>query len=251
MRLRFLFSIIKGLLPQGLFYIPKAEWILHHPKKYNDEDLYKHALKIVRLEKILAKTSTNVYGLENLPKSGGYIMYSNHQGKYDALGILCAHKHKPMSVLWDYSSSHHILASQVHRLLKCQIINLKKPATFMPSIRAVCEAVKNGKPYLIFPEGGYKDNKNTLQEFQTGCFMASVQSKSPIVPVTIYDSWKSMDRNELLLHITTQVHFLSQIPYEEYKAMNRKEISSLVKERIQQRLDEIESGKIGKAEMRV
>ena len=34
------------------------------------------------------KITTQAFGLENLPEQGGYIMYPNHQGKYDLLGII-------------------------------------------------------------------------------------------------------------------------------------------------------------------
>lgn len=241
--LRFIHSIARGFFIQFFYYIPKAEYILHHKEKYSTEDCFNLALKIVKLEKKYAKTKTDVYGLKNLPKSGGYIMYSNHQGKYDALGILCSHDFKPISILWKKSSAKNLLASQVSRLLECEVIDLKKSQTFVSSIKKITESVKNGKPYLIFPEGTYKNNKNNLQEFQTGCFMASIQSKTPIIPVLVYDSWKSMDCANLFSTVKTQVHFLEQIPYKKYQTLNRKQLSELVKQKIQQRIDEIKSGK--------
>ncbi len=242
--LRFVYSIAKGFFPQLFYYIPKAEYVLHHKEKYSTEELYNLALKIVKLEKKYAKTKTDVYGLENLPKNGGYIMYSNHQGRYDALGILCAHDFKPISVLWKKASARNLLASQVSRLLECEVIDLTKPATFVSSIKNITETVKNGKPYLIFPEGTYKNNRNNLQDFQTGCFMASIQSKTPIIPVLVYDSWKSMDIENIISPVKTQVHFLEQIPYEEYRSFNRKQLAEIVKQKIQQRIDEINAGKI-------
>lgn len=36
-----------------------------------------------------------------------------------------------------------------------------------------------------------------------------------MVPVVIYDSWRSMDTNTFE-KVRTQVHFLPPIPYEEY-----------------------------------
>ena len=40
------------------------------------------------LMKVTGGIHTKAYGQENLPKEGGYMMYPNHQGKYDALGIV-------------------------------------------------------------------------------------------------------------------------------------------------------------------
>ena len=65
-----------------------------------------------------------------------------------------------------------------------------------------------------------------------------MDSKTPIVPVTIIDSWKGLNGNSLK-KVTTQVHYLEPIMYEEYKDMNRKEVCDLVKSRIQAKLDEV------------
>lgn len=209
----------------------------------SDQENFDFAYSIILFLKKLFSTTTDFYGLENLPAEGGYIMYSNHQGKYDALGIIDAIK-KPFSILWDIRSAKQPITKQVSQLLKCEIIDTSQKQNFIPSMQRIAEGVKNGRPYLIFPEGGYTDNKNNLQDFQTGCFMTSLLSKSPIVPVVIYDSYKSMDGNKIFGKAKTQVHFLPPIYYDEYKTINRKGLAVLVKSKIQQKLDEIESGKI-------
>ena len=237
-QLRFIVGVIKGIIPMVLYHVPKANIMIRFPKVFNDEQCYKAALGIVHLERRMAITTTDVFGQENLPEEGGFIMYSNHQGKYDALGILASQK-RPISILWDVRSAKHIVAKQVSKLLHCQIIDNKSGANFIPVMQAIAKETQNGKPYLIFPEGTYRDNKNTLIEFQTGCFMSSVLSKTPIVPVVLYDSYKAMDTNELLLPVKTQVHYLKPIPYEEYKDMNRKALCAYVKDIIQKKLDEL------------
>ena len=63
-----------------------------------------------------SRTDTIVTGKENLPKDGGYIMYSNHQGKYDAIGILLAHD-TPGGVLMEKKQSERIVAKQVINLV--------------------------------------------------------------------------------------------------------------------------------------
>ena len=110
----------------------------------------------------------------------------------------------------------------------------------------VTKQVKSGRNFLIFPEGGYTDNKNELQEFQAGCFSCSLQTKTPIVPVVLYDSYKSMNSNTFE-RVDTQVHFLKPILYSEYGELNKKEVAALVKSRIAERLDEIKSGTINES----
>ncbi len=238
-QLRFVVGVAKGIIPMVLYHVPKANIMIRLPKFFTDEQRYKAAIGIVHLERRMALTTTNAYGLENLPKTGGYIMYSNHQGKYDALGILASHE-RPISILWDYRSARHIVAKQVSRLLSCEIIDNKSGANFIPVMQNIAKKTQEGKPYLIFPEGKYEDNKNSLQDFQTGCFMASVLAKTPIVPVVLYDSYKAMDTNDLIHHVITQVHYLKPIYYEEYKDMNRKALSTYIKDIIQQKLDELD-----------
>ncbi len=237
-QLRFKFSIIKTIIPVLLHYIPKAEFYLAHPKRYDTKKKYKLAQDIVRLERIASHTKNKVWGLENLPKDGGYIMYANHQGKYDALGIVSSHP-RPFSILWAKKSAQAILAKQESRLLNCEIIDLEKKSNLLTSIKNIANAVKKGIPFLIFPEGKYQDNKNNLQTFQTGCFMASFLSKAPIVPIALYDSYKAMDTNNIFKIQTVQIHYLKPISYDEYKDLNRRELAELVKRRIQIKINEI------------
>lgn len=218
--------------------LPKADRLIAHSEEHTEQELYDYAFHLVNFLRKLFSTKTIYTGLENLPKDCGYVMYSNHQGKYDALGIILAHK-KPISILWDIRSAKQPLTKQVSKLLKCEVIDTSQKQNFIPSMQHVAEVAKSGKPYLVFPEGGYTDNKNNLQDFQTGCFMISTLAHTPVVPVVLYDSYKSMDGNKIFGRVTTQVHFLKPIMYEEYQSMNRKSLCALVKERIQEKLDEL------------
>ena len=98
--------------------------------------------------------------------------------------------------------------------------------------------MKSGHNFLIFPEGGYGDNHNELQEFFSGCFACSQGSRGTIVPVVVYDSYKSMNSNTFE-KVNTQVHYLQPIPYDEYQGMKKPEICELVKSRIAAKLEEI------------
>lgn len=236
-QLRFKYVVISSPL-FVVSHLPIANYMIKHKEKYTEQKRYEYALKIENHMRKRARTKTDVYGLENLPKDGGYIMYSNHQGKYDALGIMLSHK-KPCAMLWEEKSADRIVARQVCGLVEGTTIAFDNPKQQIEALNEIAQKVKNGKPYLIFPEGGYEDNRNNLQEFKSGCFTASLKSKTPIVPVVIYDSWKAMDTNKLFEKVTTQVHFLNPIPYDEYGGMRKKEVCELVKARIQEKLDEL------------
>jgi 1-acyl-sn-glycerol-3-phosphate acyltransferase len=211
--------------------------MIAHKDVYNREMRYQFVREICKRVRLHAATKTKAYGTENLPETGGYILYSNHQGKYDALGIINCHK-KPLSVLWEEKSAARLIAKQVARLLDSKTISFTDRRAQIKALNEVSREVTEGNRYLIFPEGGYTDNRNELQEFKSGCFLCALKSQVPIVPVVIYDSWRSMDTNQLGW-AKTQVHFLEPIFCEEYGTMNRKELAVLVKGRIEAKLQEL------------
>lgn len=91
--------------------------MIKHKEKYTEQQRYDFAMKIENHMRRRARTKTDVYGRENLPQDGGYIMYANHQGKYDALGIMLAHP-KPCAMLWEEKSADRLVARQVCGLVE-------------------------------------------------------------------------------------------------------------------------------------
>ena len=235
-------SIVRNFFPFFFYDIPGAEKMLRNRAAHSEEELFRWAQRFTNRVRIASRSETAVFGEENLPPEGGYIMYSNHQGKYDGVCMVCYHK-RPLSILWDVQSSHQIVAKQVCALLDCERIDHTKSAEFMPIIQAIARKAAAGRPYLIYPEGKTSYSNEQLFEFQTGCFMASLLSKTPIVPVVIYDSHKAMNTNDVFHTVRTELHYLAPIEYSEYGKMNRKKIAALVRSRIQEKLDEINAAK--------
>ncbi len=210
---------------------------MKHPERYNEDDRYRLAQRIMEHMRKRGRATTKVYGRENLPKEGGYILYANHQGKYDALGIMLSHD-EPCAVLMEKNQSEKIVAKQVVDLVNGKRLDFKNPRQQLKVLKELAQEVKEGRKYLIFPEGGYKDNKNTLQKFNAGCFRCALDSQCPIIPVTIVDSYKALNGNSFK-RCVTQVHYLKPITFEEYGSMKKTEICALVKERIQEKMDEV------------
>ncbi len=233
--LRFVFLIVTGLL-YAVIQIVRLSYYASH-EEFTEEQRYREAVRTVNLLKKKGRISTLVYGTENLPSENGYIMYSNHQGKYDALGIIYGHK-KPLSVLMEYKKSKVIFAKQFVDALKGKRIKMDNPRQQIQVLNEIAQEVRDGRRYLIFPEGGYVDNRNSIQEFATGCFRCASKSKCPIIPVCIIDSWKPFGINSLK-KVVTQVHFLEAIEYFEYAGMNSRDIAFMVKERISDKLSEV------------
>ncbi len=226
--IRFYFVIIFSI-GAIIYFVPKMAHYAKHPEKYSETECYALAQEVIRRVKKTARVTTEYYGQENLPKEGGYIMFANHQGKYDGLGILSGHE-RPCTILMGEKRSKVFIAKQFVDLLHGTRIPLDSPREQIRALHTLAKEVEEGRIYLVFPEGGYrKDQDNTTNEFKNGCFICALRAKCPIVPVVIVDSYKPFGVNSLK-PVTTKVFFMPPIPYEDYKDMKAPELSAMVKE---------------------
>lgn len=218
--------------------VKTMQWKIHHPDRYSQEDCYNYVRKLVRLMQWSGHIRTKGYGMENLPKEGGYMLCPNHQGKYDAYGIVSVHP-EACTVVMDEAKSHTVFVREIIDMLKGKRMDVHDPRKALTVIQQITQEVSEGRRYILFPEGGYaKDQKNHLGEFKPGCFKIPLRSGTPIVPVVLVDSYKAFNSWQMR-PVRTQVHFLEPICYEEYRNMKTVEIADLVKARIQQKLDEL------------
>lgn len=224
-----------------VYYIPKMMYYTQHPEKYTETDCYRLAVKLITKMKKRGRIETKVYGIENLPKKNGYIMFSNHQGKYDALGIMAAHE-QPCTVVMEKDKSGVILTKQFINLIRGKRLDRNDIRQQIQVFDCISKEVTDGRRYLIFPEAGYDRNKNQLQEFYAGCFRTAIKAKCPIVPVAIWDSYKPFGENSLK-RVITEVHFLEAIPYQDFQGMKTQEIKDLVANRIAYELDRLRKQK--------
>ena len=237
--LRFYYVIFSAVF-LNLYFIPQMWYYTKHSEKFSETERYKIGLNLINMIKRRGRIETITTGMENLPKQGGYIMYANHQGKYDALGILASHE-KACTLVMDLEASRNLVNHLFINLIAGKELDKKDPRQQVESIRAVTKEIRTGRRYLLFPEGGYTDNGNELQFFHTGSFKIPLMAKCPVIPVVIFDSYRAFTENSLR-RLHTQVHYLAPIPYEEYAGMKSKELCELVYARISEKLDKIKIG---------
>jgi len=217
-------------LPFVIYYVCKAHYIERHSEDYPEEKRYKMAQRCITIMMRNGRIETESYGQELLPQEGGYVMYPNHQGKYDTLGIMIAHP-KPCTIVMDAYRSKLPLVDSFIDLVQGSRLDKHDMKNQMKTVLKIADEVKAGRRYIVFPEGGYDHNKNDMQEFRAGSFKCATKARVPIVPVALIDSYKPFGVNSLR-RVRTQVHFLEPISYEEYAGMTTQEIADLVKSRI-------------------
>jgi len=223
--------------------LPKILETMHRmadrPDLYSDQEKYDYVKNVVvHLMKRTGFIRTQGFGLENLPKENGYILYPNHQGKYDAYSLIDVHE-KQLTAVMDREMSYFVLINEIMETLQGKRLDLKDTRQALRVIKAVAEEVKQGRNYVIFPEGAYDNQKrNTLWDFKPGCFKAATKAAAPIVPTVLIDSYKAYN-SWTVLPVRTQVHYLPPLYYEDYKDMNTTQIAAEVKTRIQKKLTEL------------
>lgn len=206
--------------------------------EYTEEVRYRYVQYISEVMQRTGHIETEVFGEDNLPKDGGYVMFPNHQGKYDVYGILSVHK-KPCTFVIDIKKSNRIFIKQITDSLEAKRLDKQNNRQAMKIINEVATEVENGRKYILFPEGKFDNKKkNSLIEFKSGCFKICLKSKVPIIPVALIDSYKPYN-SWSFGKIKTQVHYLKPILYDEYKDLSTHEIAELVKNRIASKIKEV------------
>ena len=198
--------------------------------------------KLIRLIGLRGCKCGNVnvhgYGLENLPKESGYIMYPNHQGLFDVMGLVYLDP-SPFGVVIKKETYDIFLLRKLVQTLGGLFMDRNDIKQGLQVINEMANQVKSGRNFLIFPEGTRSRNGNHVGEFKSGSFKAATKARCPIVPIAIIDSYLPFDTNSIR-HVDVQLHFLPPIPYEEYKGMKTTEIADMVKSRIEKVIEENE-----------
>lgn len=227
--------VFRNILLVPIFWI-KLCYHASHVDKYTEEEHFKLLKFIDHRANKGGNVTIDAYGLDNIPKEGGCILYPNHQGMYDTLAIMevCP---RPFSVVAKKELANIQFLKQVFACVKAYAIDREDVRQGLKVIMNVANDVKNGKMFIIFPEGTRSKNGNQVGEFKGGSFKAATKAKCPIVPVALIDSFKPFDTNSIK-PVTVQVHFMEPLFYEEYKDMKTTEIAEVVQERIQKTINE-------------
>ena len=221
---------------RNLFFIPygwfKLCWYASHVDRYTEEERYKMLQYVDHKAIHGGNLVIDAHGVETIPKENGVMFFPNHQGLFDVLAIIEV-RPVPFSVVAKKELTNVPFLKQVFACMKAFMIDREDVKQSMQVILNVIKEVIQGRNYLIFAEGTRSTDGNHPHEFKGGSFKAATNSKCPIVPVALIDSYKAFDTGSIK-KLTVQVHFLEPIYYEEYKDMKTTEIAAEVKKRIEE-----------------
>lgn len=215
-------------LPYYLFQVYR----LANVDKYDKLTRYRFIHKMVPVVNRRGKIKVECFGVENLPKESGYILFPNHQGMFDALAIFETHE-RPLVTVMKKEVKDVFLLKKIIQMLQAEIIDREDIRQSMTVINNMARRVKEGENFILFAEGTRSRKQNQIGEFKGGSFKSAYYAKCPIVPVALIDSYKPFDTGSTK-PVTVQIHYLEPIYYDDYKHLKTTEISHLVSERIRE-----------------
>ena len=227
------------VLLKNVFHIPglygKLCHYAKHTDKYPEEEKYAHIQKVLGRVVTSGNVELKTFGLENIPKEGGFLLYGNHQGLFDviALAYTCP---RPIAAVLKKELKNLPLLKQIVACTKSFPMDREDVRQSLTVIQNVTEEVKKGRAYVIFPEGTRSKTGNSMREFHGGSFRAAIKGKVPVVPVAFIDCFKVLDQKGSQ-PLTVQIHYLPPILPEEYAGMKAAELADLVQSRIQECID--------------
>lgn len=201
-----------------------------HPEQYPEAERWSHVQKIMNWVVDSGNIDLQVFGKENIPESGSFMIYANHQGMFDVVA-LAATCDRPLGAVYKKELQNVPVLKLILQSTLSFAMDREDVRQSLTVIQNVVKEVQSGRNYLIFPEGTRSKNGNVMGEFHGGSFRAATKAKCPIVPVAFIDSFKVLDQKGSD-PVAVKMYYLKPIPYEEYADLKTVELAALVKERI-------------------
>jgi long-chain acyl-CoA synthetase len=133
-----------------------------------------------------------VSGIEKLPKSGPYLLCSNHQSYLDPVILGSVLPAELFQRLFAVGTSEIFGEGFMRRLARSlNVVVVDPDANLVSAMRAGAFGLRNGKVLILYPEGE-RSIDGTPRIFKKGAAILSTHLQVPIVPIAIegfYDAW--------------------------------------------------------------
>ena len=225
---------------RNIWHVPAAYGKLchyaKHTEKYPEEEKWRHIQHVMRLAVGAGNVDLQVFGKENIPTRGGFMLYGNHQGLFDVLAIAVSCD-MPLGIVYKKELKSVPLLKQIYACTKSFAMDREDVRQSLTVIQKVTQEVEKGRNYVIFPEGTRSRKGNEMLPFHGGSFRCALKAKCPVIPMAFIDSFRVLDEKGSK-QVSVQLHYLEPIPYEEFKDRKAAELAQLVQQRIQKAIEE-------------
>jgi 1-acyl-sn-glycerol-3-phosphate acyltransferase len=186
--------------------------------------LYVDAILTVARVKIITK------GMDQLPRSGRFMLVCNHRDNIDPAFLLTCFRNSQLAFISKREVQGFFLVGKVMHKLLCQPINRENDREALKTIVRCIQIIKEDKASIaVFPEGYIYDDRK-LHHFRPGVFKIATKTKVPIVVCTMHGTHEVLPKAFKLKPSQVQMHLLQVIYPEDYEGLTTVELSERVYE---------------------
>ena len=153
---------------------------------------------VSRLIQVIAldRFSLHVSGIDKLPRTGAYLISSNHQSYLDAVILASVLPPTIFDKVFAVGTSEIFGEGFMRRLARSvRVVVVDPDANLIPAMRAGAYGLRQGRPLILYPEGE-RSIDGTLKVFKKGAAILSIHMQVPIVPVAIEGFYEVWPRNK-------------------------------------------------------
>ncbi|HWY22053.1 MAG TPA: AMP-binding protein [Candidatus Acidoferrum sp.] len=144
----------------------------------------------------LDRFDLHVRGIEKLPKSGPYIISSNHQSYIDPLILASILPPATFDKVFAVGTSEIFGEGFMLWLARTlRVVVVDPDANLIPAMRAGAFGLRQGRPLILYPEGE-RSIDGTPKTFKKGAAILSIHMQVPIVPAAIEGFYEAWPRNK-------------------------------------------------------
>jgi long-chain acyl-CoA synthetase len=153
---------------------------------------------VSRLIQVIAfdRLDLHASGIEKLPRSGPYILSSNHQSYLDPLILASVLPSEVFDKVFAVGTSEIFGKGFMLRLARSlRVVVVDPDANLIPAMRAGAFGLRQGRPLILYPEGE-RSIDGIPKTFKKGAAILSIHLQVPIVPVAIEGLYEVWPRNK-------------------------------------------------------
>lgn len=155
---------------------------------------------LFQISRWLVKTISRLYfriefeGVERVPTSGAMIVAPNHVSYFDPFWVSIPISRSLRYMTWDRMTRLPILGPLIMAYGAFPVDITKGDRA---ALKASLEQLRAGGGLMIFPEGA-RTKSGRLEEFKPGVIRLALETRAPIVPVTILGGYRAFSPHHYL-----------------------------------------------------
>lgn len=131
-----------------------------------------------------------VYGQENIPKKGGFILASNHVSYIDPPAVGAAANRRVKFMAREDLFSHPLLGWWLRNV---EVIPVKRDSADLSALKAAMKILKQGRGLALFPEGR-RSTDGKIGEPEPGIGFLAAKTGVPVIPTFVSGTEKALPK---------------------------------------------------------